>query len=86
MTPNDRVKPNVHPEAPVHKGPHSRIPHSPPEDHPERNTHEAHKIPDTGWHGELPSHEGGTYEKHYMRKPPYEWKSDGELFKPKYYS
>ena len=86
MSTSNHVKPNAHPEAPVHYGPHSRIPHPPPEDHPTRNTHETHEIPDTGWRGELPSRKGGTYEKDYMHKPPYEWKSEGDRFKAKYYS
>lgn len=33
-------------------------------------------FPDTGWEGDLPSKEGGDYEKDFMNKPPYFWKSD----------
>ncbi|KAH9838371.1 Mss4-like protein [Rhodofomes roseus] len=86
MSTNGRVRPNVHPEAPVHKGSQSHIPHPPPEDHPKRDTYQTHEIADTGWRGELPSKQGGTYEKDYMHKPPYEWKGEDDLFKPKYYS
>ncbi|KAH9928669.1 uncharacterized protein B0H18DRAFT_1000064 [Fomitopsis serialis] len=81
MSANGHVSPT---RTPRHRaqGTQSHIPHPPPEDHP---THETRGIPDTGWRGELPSMKGGTYEQDYMRKPPYEWKSEGGLFKAKYY-
>ena len=32
-------------------------------------------IPDTGWEGETPSHNGGDYEVDFLNKPPYSWTS-----------
>lgn len=54
------------------------------EDH--LDTYKTHQIPITGWHREIPSQKGGTYEKDYMHKPPYEWESEGERFRAKYNS
>ena len=34
----------------------------------------------------FPSQQVGTYEEDFMHKPPYEWKSEGDLFKVKNYS
>ncbi|KAI9060986.1 hypothetical protein FKP32DRAFT_1654854 [Trametes sanguinea] len=83
---NERVHPNVHPEAPKHQseGPHSEVPHPPPEDHHEKEP--TKPFPDTGWRGPVPSQQGGSEEKDFMHKPPYEWISEGDRFKPKYYS
>ncbi|KAI0649309.1 Mss4-like protein [Trametes meyenii] len=83
---SNSVHPNVHPASSDHDtdGPHSGIPHPPPEDHHE-NGH-AVPLPNTGWNEPIPSQNGGGYEKDFMRKPPYEWQSEGELFGPKYYS
>ncbi|KAI0710083.1 Mss4-like protein [Earliella scabrosa] len=83
----DRVHPNVHPEA--HRsqpdGSHSDVHHPPPEDDPLlRPTNKS--VPDTGWRGSIPSQHGGDQEEDFMNKPPYHWKSEGNLFKPKYYS
>ena len=43
-------------------------------------------FPDTGWRGEplIPSSRGGSNEKDFMKKPPYDWTGEGDLFKPKY--
>lgn len=80
------VQPNVHPEAPKHKpdGAQSVVPHPPPEDH--HDIPRQKPIPNTGWKGPIPSHEGGSSEEGFMHKPPYDWRSEGDLFEPKYYS
>lgn len=81
--PNDphHVKPNAHPDAPIHAGEHSAIPHPPPEDEHKR---EDKPIPDTGWTGPLPSKDGGDGEPDFLNKPPYTWTSEGGKFVPKY--
>jgi hypothetical protein len=75
------VKANVHPDAPIHKGEHSTIPHPPPQDQ-ERNRMKP--VPDTGWKAPLPSKDGGDKEPDFLNKPPYSWKSEGNKFVPKY--
>ncbi|TCD66440.1 hypothetical protein EIP91_001377 [Steccherinum ochraceum] len=87
MTSDDnkrRIHTNVHPEADLHQGEHSYIPHPPPDDHHER--HEYKAFPDTGWRGEpkIPSSKGGADELEFLHKPPYEWKSEGGRFEAKY--
>ncbi|KAI0346557.1 hypothetical protein BDW22DRAFT_1322973 [Trametopsis cervina] len=75
------VQPNAHPSAPIHTGPHSTIPHPPPED--ARGGH-TKPIPDTGWVGPVPSRDGGDGEEDFLSKPPYGWTSEGGLFVAKY--
>lgn len=77
---HSRVKANAHPEAEVHDGEHSSIPHPPPEDHYEKQSHKP--TPDTGWTGPIPSQQGGDTEQDFLTKPPYSWASD--KFVPKY--
>jgi len=83
-TPAHNAHTHVHPHATLHKGKHSYIPHPPPADRPEKETYKP--FPDTGWRGEpeLPSSNGGDGEQDFLGKPPYEWTSEGALFKPKY--
>lgn len=78
----------AHPFAHVEQGPHNAIPHPPPEDHPNENPPRTRPIPDTGWRGDppIPSKDGGSGEKDFMKKPPYEWVSEGDKFKVKYRS
>lgn len=84
------IRPNAHPESELKKGEHSMIPHPPPEDyHAHGFSHEDIKpTPDTGWRGQpdVPSQEGGDYEADFLNKPPYDWRSEGDLFKAKYTS
>ncbi len=83
MSDNDQhVKSNAHPDAPMHKGEHSGIPHPPPED--QHQPSHTKPIPDTGWKGPLPSQKGGDDEPDFLNKPPYTWKSEGDKFVPKY--
>ncbi|KAH9940995.1 Mss4-like protein [Amylocystis lapponica] len=84
MSSDSHVEPNAHPDAPIHNGPQYTIPHPPPEDHAEPTRLKAH--PDTGWRGQppIPSREGGKGDPNFLHKPPYTWKSEGDLFKPKY--
>ncbi len=87
MDSHNNVHPNVHPETKKQKpaeAAHSDVLHPPPEDDPTRKPQKS--FPDTGWRGPIPSQKGGSYEEGFMHKPPYEWKSDGDLFKPKYHS
>ncbi|TFK81926.1 hypothetical protein K466DRAFT_501264 [Polyporus arcularius HHB13444] len=87
MASHDKVHPNVHLETKKQKpaeAAHSDVLHPPPEDDPARKPQKS--FPDTGWRGPIPSQKGGSYEEDFMHKPPYEWKSEGYLFKPKYYS
>lgn len=79
---NDHVKANAHPDAEVHQGEHSSIPHPPPEDHHSKPSMKP--IPETGWTGPIPSQEGGDREEDFLNKPPYNWKSEGDKFVPKY--
>ncbi|KAI0360094.1 hypothetical protein OH77DRAFT_1509296 [Trametes cingulata] len=83
---NGAVHPNVHPEAPKKKpdGPHSEIPHPPPEDHHQVAPNKP--FPYTGWDGPIPSQQGGNTEEDFMHKPPYAWKPKDDAFKAKYYS
>lgn len=79
---DQHVKSNVHPNAFMHKGEHSTIPHPPPED----TAKEYKPTPDTGWKYPLPSKDGGDKEHDFLNKPPYTWTSEGDKFKAKYYS
>ena len=83
---DNQVKVNIHPGAELHQGEHSLIPHPPPEDHHDNRDYKT--IPDTGWRGksDVPSEGGGDGEDNFVNKPPYTWKSEGNLFKPKYYT
>ena len=75
------MKSNVHPDATIHKGEHSSIPHPPPQDlQPNRFK----PLPDTGWKGPVPSLQGGDSEHNFLKKPPYVWQSEGDKFKSKY--
>ncbi|KAI0951087.1 hypothetical protein AcW1_008222 [Taiwanofungus camphoratus] len=82
------VQPNVHPHVPVDEGEQTSMPHPPPEDHLHNNPVVRKPIPDTGWWGQppIPSKDGGTLERDFIHKPPYVWKSEGDLFVPKYTS
>ncbi|KAI0077896.1 hypothetical protein K474DRAFT_1661129 [Panus rudis PR-1116 ss-1] len=92
MAPNDdnqvkpTVKPNAHPDAELHQGEHSIIPHPPPDEHPQNKAYKP--FPDTGWTGtpDIPSKDGGYSEEDFLHKPPYEWRSEGDKFVPKYRS
>ena len=83
-----KVQTNAHPEAHLPHGEHSIIPHPPPDDlHAyDKEASKAVPFPDTGWRGDpkIPSQEGGDSEKDFLNKPPYTWKSEGDLFKAKY--
>ncbi|KAI0671554.1 Mss4-like protein [Trametes maxima] len=82
------VHPNVHPGSSESKhntdGAYSEIPHPPPGDH--RKCGRRNSFLNTGWNAPVPSRDGGSLEKDFMRKPPYGWQSEGQLFSPKYYS
>ncbi|KAH8100898.1 Mss4-like protein [Cristinia sonorae] len=81
-----KIHPNVHPDSQFHPGEHSAVPHPPPQDHHRAGDNKP--FPDTGWRGrpEIPSVNGGDGEEDFLHKPPYNWKSEGGLFKPKYMS
>lgn len=74
------VQANAHPDRIVHPGENSDIHHPPPTEGPKPEK----EVPDTGWRGPIPSEQGGTEEKDYMNKPPYNWKSKDDKFVPKY--
>ncbi|KDQ57221.1 hypothetical protein JAAARDRAFT_688731 [Jaapia argillacea MUCL 33604] len=88
------VSHSIHATSHTYQGPHSSIPHPPPQDHHDPAIHESHPdsnkkpIPDTGWRGSppIPSQDGGDYELDYLNKPPYKWDSDGGKFIVKYTS
>ncbi|KAH9856507.1 Mss4-like protein [Lenzites betulinus] len=56
--------------------------HHPPEDHVADARPD--QVSNTGWRGPIPSQKGGGDEDDFVHKPPYDWKSDRDLFKPKY--
>ncbi|EGO24316.1 hypothetical protein SERLADRAFT_467412 [Serpula lacrymans var. lacrymans S7.9] len=76
---------NAHPDRKIAEGQHSDIHHPPPQDHTE-DPQASKDIPETGWTGEIPSKNGGDYEKNWMHQPPYQWKSEGDKFKTNYIS
>lgn len=87
MATHEQVHPNVHSETQKRRpedSAHSDVYHPPPEDDPKREPRKS--FPDTGWRGPIPSQDGGTEEEDFMHKPPYEWNSEGDLFRPKYFS
>ncbi|KAJ8454047.1 hypothetical protein ONZ51_g13254 [Trametes cubensis] len=73
---------NVQPDVPKVKL--EAAPCALPEKHHNEFTHK--NFPETGWRGLIPSQQGGCDEEDFVHKPPYEWKSGEDLFKPKYYS
>ena len=67
----------------VHPRSHSGNSHFPSQIH---SGNDAKETSETGWKGAIPSHDGGDTEEDFLHKPPYEWKSHGDSFKPKYRS